>query len=101
MAAEFLKDFGGVNGTRNVIQNADEVLRAFKRSDLRLVLQGHLHIFEEIKEDGFTVVTGGAVCGDWWKGPHWGIPEGFVVADVRDGQITWQYQSYGWHAVSN
>jgi hypothetical protein len=89
------------NGSREVIGNAKSVWQAFDGADLRLVLQGHLHMVEEIDWRKIKILTGGSVCGEWWKGPHWGFPEGFVVVDVRDGRLDWKYETYGWHAVSN
>jgi hypothetical protein len=100
-STQFLRGALVRNPPQSVIGNAKDVWRVFEDSDLRLVLQGHLHLVEEIDWRSIKIVTGGAVCGGWWKGPNYGFPEGFVVADVRDGKIDWYYETYGWHAVSN
>ena len=37
------------NSRGSVIENSKEVLDLFKDYDLKLVLQGHLHFYEDIK----------------------------------------------------
>ena len=44
-------------------------------------------------------ITGGAICGDWWKGKRLGVhPEGFSVVTVAGDDLTWKYVPYGWTA---
>jgi 3',5'-cyclic-AMP phosphodiesterase len=81
-----------------VIVNSLDVLRLFENYALKLVLQGHLHIFEEIVYKGTHFITAGAVCGAWWQGLHDGFPEGFVKVSVNRNQFEWQYVTYGWTA---
>jgi predicted phosphodiesterase len=81
-----------------MVTNTPEVLAAFEGRDLRLVLQGHLHIVEQAQVKGTKFVTGGAVCGAWWKGPFRGFAEGFLVVEVKNGAIDYHYESYGWQA---
>lgn len=81
-----------------MVTNAPEVLAMFEGRDLRLVLQGHLHIVEQAQVKGTKFVTGGAVSGAWWKGPFRGFPEGFVVVEVKNGAIDYHYETYGWDA---
>ena len=81
-----------------MVTNAPEVLAMFEGRDLRLVLQGHLHIVDQAQIKGTKYVTGGAVSGAWWEGPHRGFPEGFVVVDVRDGKLDYRYETFGWQA---
>jgi predicted phosphodiesterase len=83
-----------------MVTNTPEVLSMFENRDLRLVLQGHLHIVEQAQVKGTKFVTGGAVSGSWWKGPYRGFPEGFVVVDIRDDIIDYHYETYGWDAAS-
>jgi 3',5'-cyclic-AMP phosphodiesterase len=80
------------------ITNGKEVLEVFSDHNLKLVLQGHLHEVEEIKYRGTTYITGGAVCGGWWKGDRDGFAEGFAVIDVVGDDFEWSYKSYGWKA---
>ncbi|HSG29855.1 MAG TPA: metallophosphoesterase [Candidatus Krumholzibacterium sp.] len=80
------------------VLNSDEVLDLFERHDLRLVLQGHLHVVEQIAFKGTHFVTGGAVCGAWWEGARDGFPEGFVVVDIDGDEMDYHYETYGWEA---
>jgi 3',5'-cyclic AMP phosphodiesterase CpdA len=92
---------GGAAALREswVMTNSHEVLELFEEHDLRLVLQGHLHIVEEIVVGDVRFVTGGAVSGSWWEGPRNGFPEGFVVVDVSGDDLDWWYEPYGWQAA--
>ncbi len=81
-----------------VVVNNLEVLRAFENHNLVLVLQGHLHVNEMLRWGTTTFITGGAVCGQWWRGPWHGTPEGFGVLTLREKQVDWQYRDYGWKA---
>jgi 3',5'-cyclic-AMP phosphodiesterase len=82
-----------------VVTNAREVMQIFDGHNVLAVLQGHLHInavdtFKEI-----PYITGGAVSGNWWHGTHQGTPEGFTVISLRDGKISWRYDTYGFKSV--
>lgn len=85
------------NSPSSVVTNSKSVMDAFIDNNLRLVLQGHLHIIEEIIYRDTHFITAGAVCGAWWKGPNEGFPEGFVVVDVQEDEFEWQYQTFGWN----
>jgi 3',5'-cyclic AMP phosphodiesterase CpdA len=82
-----------------MVTNAPEVLSLFEGRDLRLVLQGHLHIVEQAQVKGTKFVTGGAVSGSWWEGPFRGFPEGFVMVQVDGDVINYHYETYGWKAA--
>ena len=85
------------NAPKNrVIVNGAETLRLFKNHNLILVLQGHTHINELILTRGITFITGGAVCGKWWRGDWHGTKEGFGVVTLRGNQVDWEYVNYGW-----
>ena len=45
-----------------------------------------------------TFITGGSVCGQWWRGPWQGTPEGFGVMTLRSERVDWDYHTYGWQA---
>jgi len=82
-----------------VITNARDVLLLLYEYNLKLVLQGHLHFLEDIYVGGKThFITGGAVSASWWKGPRGIMEEGFVLVEVEDGEIDWEYIDYGWEA---
>jgi 3',5'-cyclic-AMP phosphodiesterase len=80
----------------DVVVNTPEVLQLFENHNLKLVLQGHLHILEEIKLRGITFVTAGAVSGRWWRGAHYGVEEGFVMVNLSGDDFDWEYVDYGW-----
>src|SRR5262245_3279721 len=66
-----------------------------------LSLSGHIHQLDHIDYRGTTFVCGGAVCGDWWKGPRAGVKEGFGVIDLLpSGAVRYEYRDYGWKARS-
>ncbi len=92
---------GGTAALRpgEAVDNSHKVINLFKDHDLRLVLQGHLHLVEEIIFKEIHYITGGAVSGRWWRGSRDGFDEGFVVIDIEGDSITWKYVTYGWKAV--
>lgn len=72
---------------------------AAKHRNVEAVLQGHTHIVEDIEYAGTRYITGGAVCGDWWKGARLGLhPEGFTVYDWDGENLKRTYVAYGWTA---
>lgn len=81
-----------------VITNSRVVLNLFRDHNLTLVLQGHLHIVEEIVFRDVHFITGGAVSGAWWTGERDGFHEGFIVVDVKDYEFSWRYEPYVWGA---
>ena len=85
-------------GQGGVVTNALDVIKSLENHNLKLVLQGHLHIVEEIQYRGTTYITGGAVCGAWWNGARDGFPEGFMVVEADKDDFSWEYMTYGWQA---
>ncbi|MBN2010535.1 metallophosphoesterase [candidate division KSB1 bacterium] len=83
-----------------IIANSNDIIALFHEHNLKLVLQGHLHIVEDIHIAGVHYITGGAVSGKWWEGARDGFPEGFVVIDVNGDSFAWSYETYGWQAVA-
>lgn len=81
------------------VTNARQVLGLFEGYNLKAVLQGHTHIAEKVEHRGVQYLTTGAVCGNWWKGAHYGTKEGYAVLTVRGEEISWEYRTYGWKAV--
>jgi len=76
-----------------VVENANDVLALFAGRQLPLVLQGHLHVNESIRWNSRTFLTGGAVCGAWWKGDNWGTEAGFGVVEIDREKLAWDYFS--------
>jgi Icc protein len=80
-----------------IVKNGKVFKEMIQRHNVKAVFQGHTHVVEEVSYLGTRYITGGAVCGDWWKGPRLGVhPEGFVVATVMGNDLTWHYVPYGW-----
>ena len=80
-----------------VVTNALDVLDIFKDHNLKLVLQGHLHIVEEVIYKDVHFITGGAVSGKWWQGPREGFEEGYILIEVDGDEFNWGYIDYGWN----
>lgn len=81
------------------LANSHEILKLFEGYNLKIVLQGHLHIVEEIIYNNVHFITAGAVSGKWWKGSNAGFPEGFVLVDIQNNEFTWSYETYGWQSI--
>jgi len=84
------------NDSSLVISNGKEVLDLFEEHNLKLVLQGHLHLIEDIFIDDIHFITGGAICAAWWRGPYRGDEEGFVLVKVKGSEFTWEFVDYKW-----
>lgn len=101
-AATFFRNNSLAANTSDLVtDNSNEVMAICEPYQLKLVLQGHLHIVEDIGWKGTRFITGGAVCGAWWNGPYYGFDEGFVTVDVTSHDFTWRYESFGWHAAAD
>ncbi len=89
-------------GSRNfvMVDNSYDVLPLFDGHNVIAVLQGHTHINETIYWRNVPYITSGAVCGNWWKGPRWGTPEGFTIVELEAGRAHWRYDTYGWCSAS-
>lgn len=84
-----------------LVKNGKQFREMVEKHNVKAVFQGHTHVVEEINYLGVRYITGGAICGNWWKGPRFGVhPEGFVVATVKDEDLSWRYVPYGWQAQS-
>jgi 3',5'-cyclic AMP phosphodiesterase CpdA len=84
---------------KDVIVNCRELLGVFANHNLKLVLQGHMHLHEEMLLQGVHYITGGAVSGGWWRGAHHGTEEGFLLVEVdANNRFSWRYVDYGWTA---
>jgi len=84
------------NDSSLVISNGKEVLDLFEGHNLKLVLQGHLHLVEDIFIDDIHFITGGAICAAWWRGPYRGDEEGFVLVRIKGSEFDWEFVDYKW-----
>jgi len=78
------------------VVNSLDVLELLAGHDLRLVLQGHLHVEETLRWQQTRFITGGALCGKWWRGSWHGTGPGFGVVTLGRDRIDWEYRDYGW-----
>jgi len=99
---DFLGPFIGPTPGRVRVLNADAVLARLRDRPLALVLQGHVHINERLRDNGVPFITGGAVCGKWWNGPNMGTWPGLGLIEIRptggvitssDERISWNYMN--------
>jgi len=84
------------NDSSLVVYNSSPVLDLFREHNLKLVLQGHLHVLEDIYYEGVHYITGGAICGGWWRGPYYTCEEGFLLLTFSKNDFIWKYIDYGW-----
>lgn len=84
-----------------IITNSQDVLALFNNHNLKLVLQGHLHFYENIEARGVHFITGGAVSSRWWHGKNKGLEEGFLMVKVKGEDFDVEYIDYGWNANNN
>lgn len=79
------------------VQNAKDVYELLRGHRVVAMLQGHTHV-QEICDDRWTQwTTGGAICGDWWKGPRFGRYEpNFGVCNWDGERLTTTFETYGW-----
>lgn len=89
---------GPVAPKSRVVINRHDVLDLMEDHHVILVLQGHLHVKELLIWRDTTFVTGGAVCGRWWRGPWHGTQEGFNIITLTGNRVEWEYIDYGWEA---
>lgn len=75
--------------------NSWQVHSLLAECNLKLVLQGHLHVWEQMEYQRVQYVTGGSVSASWWKGPmEDGSKEGYTLCQIRDGKVHTSYVTY-------
>lgn len=80
----------------DMFDNYIEVKELFEEYNLKLVLQGHLHVHEEILSQGVQYIIGGAVGAAWWGGSYLGTEEGYLMLSLTADEVSWEYIDYGW-----
>ncbi|KGE13073.1 metallophosphoesterase family protein [Sphingobacterium deserti] len=71
--------------------NQKQVFDMFEKHNLKLVLQGHMHLYEEINVKDVQFITAGAVSGNWWNGAFHGTAPGHLALTFRKKSFTWKY----------
>ena len=56
----------------------------WQHPNVRLCLSGHTHQVEDLRYHGVKYLTNGAICGNWWNGPYFDFPPGYVVVTLFD-----------------
>jgi 3',5'-cyclic-AMP phosphodiesterase len=100
--AEWLKKTPNVGSLVDtlMVTDAAEVIDVLLDYNVRVVLQGHTHINEEIDFRGLRFMTSGAVSGNWWQGVRAGSAEGYSIVSLGpNGTVTREYRTYGFKAV--
>ena len=82
--------------SNDTFSNFREIWDMFDGNNLKLVLQGHQHLYEEIKTLDVQFITAGAVSGSWWGGDYYGTEEGYLIVECEGDEFTWEYVDYGW-----
>jgi 3',5'-cyclic AMP phosphodiesterase CpdA len=100
-----MENFGSMIGPapgRVRVLNSHAVLEKLKNRPLALILQGHVHTNECLDLAGIPCITGGAVCGKWWRGPNGTTSPGVGLIEIRpaassgpsnssDSGVGWSY----------
>jgi 3',5'-cyclic AMP phosphodiesterase CpdA len=73
-----------------IVNNGTEVIKLLAPYNVKLVLQGHLHIVEELNYQDTTYISGGSISRAQ-KNPSFVHDEGFVIVDVHGNDFTWNY----------
>jgi len=85
----------------DTFSNFKEIWDVFDGKNLKLVLQGHMHLYEEIKVRGVQFITAGAVSASWWGGDYYGTQEGYLIVECDENDFSWEYVDYGWEPQKN
>ncbi len=75
----------------DTFQNQKQVFDLFEKHNLKLVLQGHMHLYEEVKVKGVQFITAGAVSGNWWHGVFHGTAPGHLEVEISKNNVKWEY----------
>lgn len=104
MARDAIGPMAGISPGRIRVLNSEQVLEKLRGRPLAVILQGHVHLNERVEQsfDGGRVpcITGGAVCGKWWRGPNlWTHPGCGLIeiipstshAQAVPSELRWNY----------
>jgi Icc protein len=86
---------GSSSSVYDPVANSSQILPLLERYGVMVLLQGHTHIVESVRHHGIEYLTGGAVCGAWWRGAQFGDREGVTLVTVEDGSISSRYVPTG------
>lgn len=81
------------------VGNSESIIPFLEKHNVIALLQGHIHIVENVQHHGIQYITGGAVCGNWWRGTHFGDREGVLFVTVSNGNVTTRYVPTGFQTI--
>jgi Icc protein len=100
--ASVLGSLSSEPGPGPIVANAYAVHSLLAKANVKLVLQGHLHVWEKSHYRGTEYLIGGAVSGEWWKGKmEDGSSEGYTLCQVRGDRVLTSYVTYPWIAADH
>jgi 3',5'-cyclic AMP phosphodiesterase CpdA len=78
-------------------RDSAQLMALFRQHNVKLLLSGHIHLYDQVLYNGLHFVCDGAVSAKWWLGPHHDTREGFGVFDLHpDGRFTHTYKTFDW-----
>lgn len=80
----------------DMITDFKQVWDILEQYNVKMILQGHQHLHEELFVKEMRFVTGGAVCGNWWGiGDFYKTDKGYLLVDVNENNdFTWEYIAF-------
>jgi predicted phosphodiesterase len=78
-------------------RDAAALVELMGSASVKLLVSGHIHLYDKVEYNAMTFVCDGALSGAWWKGPYHETPAGFGVFDLYpDGRFTNVYRALDW-----
>lgn len=100
--ASMLGSFSSESNSAPIAANSYAVHALLAKYNVKLVLQGHLHLWEKTQYHGTEYLISGAVSGAWWKGRQEdGSLEGYTLCQVRGDEVFTSYVTYPWVAADH
>ena len=63
--------------------------------NVKLCLSGHTHQVEDLRYHGVKYLTNGAISANWWYGPYFDFPPGYVIVTLyADGSSESKFVTY-------
>lgn len=80
----------------DMITDFKKVWDILEQYNVKIVLQGHQHLHEELFVKDMKFLTGGAVCGGWWApGDFYKTDKGYMLIHVdENNNFTWEYNAF-------
>ncbi len=85
-------------GGNMMTKNSDAIRDLFAANPhVKIALSGHTHLLDRVDYAGVSYLCGGAVSGNWWKGPYHGFEPAYRLLDLHeDGGFEARYVPWGW-----